>query len=531
MPTIKVIPSTINEITHLPASELKKRRVCAYARVSTDSDEQFTSYQAQIDYYTRYIANHSEWEYVNVYADEGISGTNTKNRKGFQEMLKDAFEGKIDLIITKSISRFARNTVDTLVNIRKLKEHGVECFFEKENIYTFDSKGELLLTIMSSLAQEESRSISQNVTWGIRKAFSDGKVLLAYGSFLGFKEGPNGRPEVVPEEAETIRLIYSSFLKGNTYREIAALLQEKGTKTPQNKNKKEQGTWRISTVQSILTNEKYRGDARLQKTFTTDYLTHEHKVNNGEVPQYYVEKSHEAIIQPEDWDLVQMEIQRRKELGKHFSGGMFSSRLICGDCGGIYGQKVWHSNDKYCKKVFRCNMMFENHSKCQTPILDERAIKKAFLEAFNSMSPYSEKFIADCQKAHDTLFDTSDIEKKLEEIGVEIEAIAESVRALVKNNVSSPISQDEYNKRYKILEKKFNGLKEQDDSLKAKRADLLKRKSALAVTIAEFKKAPKVMEAYDEELWNMLLDKAIVRSKNSIEFHFKNGVQKTIEIQ
>ena len=210
---IKVIPATKDKFTALPTASIAKRRVAAYARVSTDSDEQFTSYEAQIDYYTQYIKKRDDWEFVKVYTDEGISGTNTKRREGFNEMVADALAGKIDLIVTKSVSRFARNTVDSLVTVRKLKEHHVEVFFEKENIYTFDSKGELLITIMSSLAQEESRSISENVTWGQRKRFADGKVSMPYKQFLGYDRGEGGVPIINEKEAEIVRLIYRLFLE------------------------------------------------------------------------------------------------------------------------------------------------------------------------------------------------------------------------------------------------------------------------------------------------------------------------------
>ena len=205
---VTVIPATINPLTRLPHSTTIKRRVAAYARVSTDSEEQQTSYEAQVDYYTHYIQSKPEWEFVGVYTDEGISATNTKHRDGFNAMIEDALAGKIDLIITKSVSRFARNTVDSLTTVRKLKEKGVEVYFEKENIYTLDSKGELLITIMSSLAQEESRSISENVTWGKRKQFADGKVFLPYKQFLGYRKGTDGFPEIVPEQAEIVRRIY-----------------------------------------------------------------------------------------------------------------------------------------------------------------------------------------------------------------------------------------------------------------------------------------------------------------------------------
>ena len=184
MKNITIIPATIDPHTRLPKESTQRRRVAAYARVSTDSEEQLTSYEAQVDYYTRYIQSRPDWEFVGVYADEGISATNTKRRESFNRMVQDALDGKIDLIVTKSVSRFARNTVDSLTTVRKLKDSGVEVYFEKENIWTLDSKGELLITIMSSLAQEESRSISENVTWGQRKRFADGKVCLPYGRFL-----------------------------------------------------------------------------------------------------------------------------------------------------------------------------------------------------------------------------------------------------------------------------------------------------------------------------------------------------------
>lgn len=290
---VTVIPATVDMHTRNPMGQKAKRRVAGYARVSTDSEEQLTSYQAQVDYYTRYIQENPDWKFAGVYTDEGISAISTRNRDGFNQMVEDALAGKIDLIVTKSVSRFARNTVDSLSTVRKLKENGTEVYFEKENIYTFDSKGELLITIMSSLAQEESRSISENVTWGQRKRFADGKVSIAYKNFLGYKKGENGLPEIIPEEAKTVRQIYQYFIEGKTVNGIAGLLTSQGIPTPGGKQK-----WKSTTVESILTNEKYKGAALLQKYYTADFLTRKQKVNKGEVPQYYVENSHPAIIDP-----------------------------------------------------------------------------------------------------------------------------------------------------------------------------------------------------------------------------------------
>ena len=366
MKKITVIPSTIDPKTRAPFNGLAKRRVAAYARVSTDTEEQLTSYEAQIDFYTNYIKTNPEWEFVKIYSDEGISATSTKGRDGFNGMISDALNGKIDLIVTKSISRFARNTVDTLVAIRKLKEKGVECYFEKENIYTFDSKGELLITIMSSIAQEESRSLSQNVTWGIRKSFSDGKVRMPYKVFLGYKKGEDGRPEIVPEEAAIVRKIYYLFLNGSSIYEIVKILENEKVTTPGGGTK-----WHNSTVRSILTNEKYKGDALLQKSFMVDFLERRTKINEGEVPQYYVENSHEPIIPREEWDLVQAIFKERLKLGRSFQGAHpFSNRFICADCGSFYGPKVWHSNTKYRSERWQCNNRFVKRQKgikCDTP--------------------------------------------------------------------------------------------------------------------------------------------------------------------
>lgn len=235
--TVTLIPAVKPKFSSQTTDTGRKRRVAAYARVSTDSDEQFTSFEAQVDYYTKLIKERQDWLFVDVYTDEGISGTSTKHRAGFNKMIEDALDGKIDLIVTKSISRFARNTIDTLTTVRKLKEKGIEVYFEKENIYTLDSKGELLITIMSSIAQEESRSISENVTWGQRKRFSDGKVSLPYKQFLGYERGDDGLPKVVPEQAKTVRLIYRLFLEGETPTGIARILTEQGIPTPGGKNR------------------------------------------------------------------------------------------------------------------------------------------------------------------------------------------------------------------------------------------------------------------------------------------------------
>jgi len=253
--TVTTIPATILQHTSAPISEFGKRRVAGYVRVSTDNDEQQSSYDAQVDYYTNYIKSREDWEFIDVYTDDGISATSTAKRAGFNKMVADALAGKIDLIVTKSVSRFARNTVDSLSTIRKLKENGTEVFFEKESIWTFDNKGELLITIMSSLAQEESRSISENVTWGHRKRMQDGKVSVPYSRFLGYDKGENGTLVINEKEAEIIRLIYKMFLEGNTPHGIAKYLSAQGIPSPGGK-----ATWNPVSIRSALSNEKYKGE-------------------------------------------------------------------------------------------------------------------------------------------------------------------------------------------------------------------------------------------------------------------------------
>lgn len=267
----------------------KKLRVAAYARVSTEQDEQQNSYEAQVRYYTHYIEANPDWEFAGIYADDGISGTDTRKRDGFNAMMNAALNGEIDLILTKSISRFARNTVDSLNAVRDLKAKGIEVRFEKEHINTLDPKCEVMLTIMSSLAQEESRSISENVRWGIQRSMQRGKVNLVRKNFLGYKLGENGQPVIDEEEAAIIRRIYDMYLEGKTIRFIADALTEDGILTPSGRK-----VWSVSTIKSILTNEKYKGDALLQKTIVVNYLTKETKKNEGDAKQYYISNSHEC---------------------------------------------------------------------------------------------------------------------------------------------------------------------------------------------------------------------------------------------
>lgn len=525
MPRITTIPATKNLFTALPTASVARRKVAGYARVSTDSDEQFTSYEAQIDYYTKYIMEREDWQFIKVYTDSGISATNTKHRDGFKEMVRDALAGKIDLIVTKSVSRFARNTVDSLTTVRKLKEAGVEVYFQKENIYTFDGKGELLITIMSSLAQEESRSISENVTWGQRKRFADGKVSMPYKHFLGYEKGADGTPTVNEEEAAVVRLIYQLFLEGKTPAGICRYLEQRGILTPSGKQK-----WSQTTVDSILTNEKYKGDALLQKKFTVDFLQKKMKTNEGEVPQYYVESSHEAIIEPIEWEMVQAEIARRKALGRAYSGSsVFASRLVCGDCGGFYGQKVWHSTDAYRKVIWRCNSKFKGEQRCATPHLDAEVIQQKFLIAYDRLMASRESVISDCEQIHSMLSDCSAIDAELESLTAEINVVAELVKACVKENASTAQSQEEYAKKYNGLLARYEKATARVKELTSEKEHKQSRERDLRLFIESLKKQPLVLKEWDERLWVALIDKATVYRDGRIVFRFKGGSEIEVE--
>lgn len=518
---VTVIPATINPRTRMPELAIKKRRVAGYARVSTDSDEQYTSYEAQVDYYTQLIKQNPDWEFVKVYTDEGISGLNTKKRDGFNEMIADALAGKIDLIITKSVSRFARNTVDSLSTIRKLKAQNVECYFEKENIYTFDGKGELLLTIMSSLAQEESRSISENVTWGQRKRFADGKVSFAYSSFLGYDRGENkcDPPVINPEQAETVKFIYRSFMEGKTPCAIAKALTAAGIPTPRDKEK-----WAVSTVLSILTNEKYKGAAILQKSFTTDFLTKAMKVNEGEVPQYYVENSHEAIIQPDEWDAVQLEVARRKAMGRQCSGSsIFGAKLVCGDCGSFYGSKVWNSTSKYRRTVWQCNNKFKGEQRCTTPHLDEEAIKQRFVKAFNSLFSIKDELISSASRVKALFTDCSVLDAEALRLQREMEEIANLTQQCIEENARTVQDQTEFTARYNAYVERFETAKAALEKVEQDRQQRLSRADAFDGFIRTLASIDGSLQEFDDKVWLTTLEKATVYHDGMLVFRFNDG--------
>lgn len=522
---VTVIPQTRKMYSRIENDTRKRRRVAAYARVSTDNEEQLTSYEAQVDYYTQYIQNNPEWQFVKVFTDAGISATNTKHRDGFNEMVSRAINGEIDLIITKSVSRFARNTVDSLTTVRELKAHNVEVYFEKENIYTFDGKGELLITIMSSLAQEESRSISENVTWGCRKRFADGKLIMPFSSFLGYERGEDGQPKIVESEAKIVRLIYKLFLEGKTPSYIAKQLTDMNVPTPMKQKK-----WSVSTVDSILRNEKYKGSALLQKKFTTDFLTKKIKVNEGEVPQYYVEESHPAIISKEIYDLAQIEFEKRKNSRNYKpTASCFSGRIFCGDCGGMYGSKVWHSNTKYRRTIWQCNGKFKNAEKCRTPHLTEEVLKNAFVTVFNNMIENKDEVVEFIQKTIERLFDTTAIDKRIEAQEAECSNADERVQDYIYMNSRTVIEQNEYEKHFNELAEICDAETAKLTRLKAERIRQLERKREIEIYLSRIRTQENICE-FDEELFCAVVEKITVYDGRLI-FMFRDGTESIYEMK
>ncbi|WP_290450995.1 MULTISPECIES: recombinase family protein, partial [Erysipelotrichaceae] len=519
---VKTIPAKFNPNATNLSKAIRKRKVAAYARVSTDLEEQQSSYEAQINYYSTYIKSKPEWEFVEVYADEGITGTSTKRREGFTRMIDDALAGKIDLILTKSVSRFARNTVDSLSTIRLLKEHGIEVHFEKENIWTMDAKGELLITIMSSLAQEESRSISENVKWGLAKRSAEGKYSMAYSTFLGYDKGPDGTLVINQEEAKIIRRIFKMFFQGMTYTKIANTFTEEDVPKPWGGDK-----WYASTIRSILGNEKYKGDALLNKTFTVDFLTKKQKKNEGEVPQYYIENDHEAIIPPEEFDLAQELIKERAKMGGALkSVRVFSGRIFCGECGGLYGSKTWHSNSKYKKVVWQCNKKYKGKRKacCHNRTLEESEIEDSFLKAVNVLVKQKHIQTPKLMGLLETKFNSSELCHQREAKLTQLEKLENEITDLLDSNTSTVVNQEEFEAKYNQLVEQFTKTETEMNTLTSQINTLKARQSEIKIFLKGLENQEAISE-FSPSIWYSLTKKVIVHGNDGLTFHFKDGTE------
>lgn len=386
--SVRMIPATVDMQREIKSAN-RQLRVAAYCRVSTKEEEQLNSYETQTRHYVERINSEPHWTLVDVFADRGISGTSTKKRDEFNRMIAACKRGRIDMIITKSISRFSRNTVDCLKYVRKLVALGVDVYFEEQGIHSTQPGAEFYITIYGSIAQSESENISANVRWGKEQSAKEGRVPFHYNRFLGYRRGADGNPEIVPEQAEVIRLIYTQFLAGESLANIANYLNRQCIPTATGK-----GTWQTGTIKSILTNEKYKGDALLNKTYIADCLSKKVCVNNGERPRYYVENNHPAIIDAVTFACVQEELARRagkrkvKQKGTTTEQGKYSSKyaltelLVCGECGTPYRRCTWRSNDGR-RYVWRCLSRLDYGKRyCHhSPTIDEAPLQAAIMSA------------------------------------------------------------------------------------------------------------------------------------------------------
>ena len=532
---VKIIPATTKSAEN--RNKYHQLRVAAYCRVSTEQEEQQNSYQVQIAYYTDKINSNKEWSLAGIFADEGISGTQAKKRPEFLRMIRMCEKGKIDLVLSKSISRFARNTVDCLEYVRRLKEKGIGVIFEKENINTLTMTSEFMIALYGSFAQAESESISKNVTWGKQKAYADGKVAFQYKHLLGYKKGSDGNPEIVPEEAETVKMIFEMFLDGLSYVDICDRLNTLERKTAHGKI-----DWHRDCIGNILKNEKYVGDALLQKTFTVDCITKKVQKNNGERPMYLVSNHHEAIIDRDMFNRVQQELARRvskrktsdktiTEQGKYSSKYALSELLVCGNCGSPYRRAVWTSRGKR-QVVWRCISRLEHGKKYCTlsPTIHEEKLQTAILQTVNEYLGCRDEIarilkanigtVLECQGQEKILF----LEKRLGEIN---NARNDIISLIAAGGCDEEIMDSEFAKLYA----EEQAINEQLSELKSKiklSADT-KNKIDTAMNMIENEKFE--LEFFDNVIIRKLIECIKVLNKTELLIIFKGGVEVKVEVE
>ena len=521
MATVRMIPATPKTGARKKTEETQKLRVAAYCRVSTDTDEQATSYEAQIEHYTEYINKNPGWELAGIYADDGISGTNTKKREEFNRLIDDCMAGSVDMVITKSISRFARNTLDCLKYIRQLKEKNIAVFFEKEAINTLDAKGEVLLTIMASLAQQESQSLSQNVRLGLQYRYQQGKVQVCANRFLGYDKDEDGNLVINPTEAEVVKRIFREYLEGKSYYAIGQGLTADGIRTAAGND-----FWLASTLRKILTNEKYIGDALLQKTVTTDFLNKKRVVNKGIVPQYYVEGSHEAIIPRPLFLQVQEEMVRRASLetgtGKRrvYSGKYALSHLMyCAHCGDIFRRSQWWIHGEKIP-VWRCVSRLEKRKSnvdCPSRTLYEKDLHAAVIEAINQVIAEKDEFLPGMKEA---------LEKALgKNNSSQIAEIDSSLEALQKDLLKKANAQMGIDK----LGEEIDALREEKQRLLLEDANRAGMQQQIKELEAFLDKQQTKVTEYDEALVRKLIERITVYDDRLV-FEFKTGFETEVQM-
>lgn len=506
-------------------------RVAAYCRVSTDDEEQKTSYEAQIGYYTKKINQNPEWQMAGIFADEGISGTQAQKRPEFLKMIRLCRQRKIDIILTKSLSRFARNTVDSLGYIRELRALGIAVISEKENINTLTAESEMLITIMSCFAQAESESISKNVSWGVRQSFKNGNVPMQYARLLGYRKGHDGNAEIIPEEAEVVKEIYRCYLDGMSMNLIADRLNEKGLTT-----KGGSSPYRKMVVQRILTNEKYTGDALLQKTYVTDCITKKTRKNNGELPMYLVKNHHEPIISRSDFNRVQEEMARRSAKrtiadkltktgqGKYSAKYALSELLICGECGEHYRRVTWTA--KGFKEIkWRCVSRIQyGKKKCHSsPTVDEQAFHRAIVSAINEFCEVKD----DVAKAlRESIIEALDQNQNgsVHAAQQRIDELARNMDELIKLATVPETAENAMSDIAKFSEE-MKMLREFIEIEKAKQTEVKHGSNELSNVLQRLEKENFTLTEYDDIVTRQLIEQITVDIKNTITVRFKGGFE------
>ena len=535
---ISMIPAKAQYGRDIKLTE-KKLRVAAYCRVSTELEQQESSYEAQVEYYTEKIEENPNWKNAGIYADDGKSATNTKKRDDFNAMIRDALDGKIDMILTKSVSRFARNTVDSLMTIRKLKEKNVAVVFEKEGVNTLDGTGEILITILSSLAQEESRNISENTRWGVVRRFEKGKVIVNHNKFMGYTKNENGELVIVPEEAEIVKLVFRLYLEGYSAAKISSYLEEHQIKTATGQEK-----WHDTVIMKMLKNEKDMGDARLQKTYTVDFMTKKKVMNNGIVPQYYVEDDHEAIIPKELFYRVQEEIMRRSSMckaavnrkknqkSKYSSCYALTRILLCGKCGQEYRRVTWARNGKK-KIVWRCsNRLTNGVKKCgDSETLEEEALNRAVMEAIHRITRNDGDFVGAFRQNVIRVIGSYGKEQELDEYEDKIKAKQQEMVALIAENAKTGSYTQEFDERYRSIAEEIEILKkEQADARKKKRlAESYEQR--VQDMDAFIKGSTCQIPEFDNDLVRRLISSIKVVSAEKLIIQFQSGIVMEQEIR
>lgn len=531
--TVRIIAPTINP-QETAMNKYRQLRVVAYCRVSTKQEEQLNSYETQKNYYTERINAESNWTLVGIFADKGITGTSVKNRDEFNKMIKLCKRGKVDMIITKSISRFARNTLDCLKYTRMLKAIGVDVFFEEQGIHSTQPGAEFYITIYGSIAQSESENISANVKFGKAQSAREGNVPFHYKNFLGYRKGEDGKPEIVPEEAETVRFIYESFLAGDSFGGIKVKLEGKGILSPSGTP-----TWRYSTIQSILTNEKYAGDAIINKTYIEDCISKKVKVNNGERQKFYVENNHPAIIDKVTFARVQEELARRngklkvKQVGTKTEQGKYSSKyaltelLVCGECKTPYRRCTWTVKGKK-KIVWRCISRLDYGKKyChESPTVEESVLHEAIMNAIMRTANENVELLKTLKLHIGMGLDIGESEDKTLDIQIKIAEIDAEFKAML-NAISSDTVEAFDEQRAKELMDEKSQLQQQLADIaerKQKRESAKNRLDEIFTILDGLRNRP--MD-YDDRLVRQILECVVVESKERIKVVFIGGLEIT----